>query len=122
MNDRDKAVINKIIGYCDEIELTHQYFENNKELFFNKRDGFVYRNSITMPILQIGELSKNLSENFRKTYQDIPWREITGMRDIFAHHYGSLDYDIVWSTSKQDIPDLKDRFLMIIEALSDARY
>ena len=32
MNDRDKIIIEKIIGYCDEIERTHLYFESNKEL------------------------------------------------------------------------------------------
>lgn len=115
MNDRDKIIIEKIIGYCDEIERTHLYFESNKELFFNKQDGFVYRNSITMPILQIGELAKNLSADFRTTYKDIPWREITGMRDVFAHHYGSLDYDLAWNTSKQDILNLKAQIMQLTD-------
>jgi uncharacterized protein with HEPN domain len=39
-----------------------------------------------MPILQIGELAKNLSDEFRETNNDIPWKAIMGMRDIFAHH------------------------------------
>ena len=107
MNERDIIIVNKIISYCNEIKDTHTYFNNDKNLFFDKEKGFVYRNSITMPILQIGELAKNLSEEFRTSNKDIPWREVSGIRDVFAHHYGSLDYDMAWNTSKEDIEDLK---------------
>ena len=107
MNERDTVIINKILAYCDEIKDTHTFFNNDKKLFFDKEHGFVYRNSITMPILQIGELSKNLSDDFRTAYKDIPWRDVMGIRDIFAHHYGSLDYDMAWSTSKEDIENLR---------------
>lgn len=38
-----------------EIKDTHDYFKKDKDLFMNEKRGFIYRNSITMPILQIGE-------------------------------------------------------------------
>ena len=64
---RDLVIIEKVLRYCDEIEKTHAAFRNDKDLFFNKEEGFIYRNSITMPILQIVSLSKiflpNLSQN-----------------------------------------------------------
>lgn len=106
MNDRDRTVIEKIAKYCDEIKQTHEFFQSDKEKFYSD-DGFVYRNSVTMPILQIGELSKNLSDDFRKENATIPWKSIAGMRDVFAHHYGSIDYELVWDTSQNDIKDLK---------------
>ncbi len=113
MNEIDRTIVKKIIAYCDEINKTHIYFNDDKNLFSDKEKGFVYRNSITMPILQIGELSKNLSEEFRRKYNSIPWREIMGMRDIFAHHYGSMDYDIVWNTSKNDISELQNYLITL---------
>ena len=48
---RDTLIIEKILRYCDEISKTHEVFENNKSLFLDKENGFIYRNSITMPIL-----------------------------------------------------------------------
>ena len=63
---RDEVIVGKILRYCDETAKTHKAFHNDKELFFNEEEGFIYRNSITMPILQIGELVKNLSEDFRR--------------------------------------------------------
>ncbi len=59
-----------------------------------------------MPILQIGELAKMLSVEFLNEYVEIPWKLIMRMRDIVAHHYGSIDYEIVWNTSVSDIPQL----------------
>ena len=101
--------------YCDEISKTHEAFHNDKDLFFNKEDGFIYRNSITMPILQIGELTKNLSEEFRTEHSAIPWKSIAGMRDVFAHHYGSIDYEMVWNTSVKDLADLESFCKSIIK-------
>jgi uncharacterized protein with HEPN domain len=114
MNDRDRVIIKKILGYCNEIKQTHEFFKNDKEAF-NSEEGFVYRNSITMPILQIGELTKNLSEEFRTEHSAIPWKSIAGMRDVFAHHYGSIDYEMVWNTSVKDLADLESFCKSIIK-------
>ena len=114
MSSRDKMILIKIITYCDEIEKTHAFFQQDKTLFYDKEKGFVYRNSITMPILQIGELAKRLSEEMRNHHDDIPWRAVMGMRDIFAHHYGALDYDIAWNTSVVEIPALQRKIQEIV--------
>ncbi|MCM1038452.1 MAG: DUF86 domain-containing protein [Ruminococcus sp.] len=106
MKQRDKMILIKILDYCMEIKDTHDYFKHDKELFMNEKSGFIYRNSITMPILQIGELTKTLSDDFLDKYTGIPWKMIMRMRDIVAHHYGNLDYEIVWNTSVADISEL----------------
>ncbi len=55
----------------------------------------------------IGEATKNISMEFRKKYSDIPWKEIAGMRDKLIHHYMGVDFDVIWTTVKQDIPSLE---------------
>ena len=106
MRQRDRTILQKTIDYCTQIKSTHDFFDWDRELFTNETRGFIYRNSITMPILQIGELAKLLSEEFLNEYSKIPWKMIMRMRDIVAHHYASLDYEIVWNTSVSDIPQL----------------
>ncbi len=107
MNDRDKRVVQKILAYCAEIEDTHRFFHEDRELFMDEGAGFVYRNSVAMPILQIGELAKQLSDGFRAANNTIPWRAVAGMRDIFAHHYGSVDPLELWNSSHGDIAEMK---------------
>ena len=115
MNGRDKTIVLKMIAYCKEIQKTHIFFQDREEFFFDHEEGYVYRNSITMPILQIGELAKNLSDEFLKNYPEIPWRQIKGMRDIFAHHYGSVDFKFVWHTSHEDIDELMNILKRAVE-------
>jgi uncharacterized protein with HEPN domain len=57
-----------------------------------------------MTLINIGELVKNLGENIREQHSTIPWRAISGMRDIAAHKYQTLRIDRVWNTIKQVRP------------------
>jgi uncharacterized protein with HEPN domain len=54
----------------------------------------------------IGEATKRLSDSFRASQPDIPWRSIAGMRDILIHAYDHVDLDEVWNTVTLAIPDL----------------
>jgi uncharacterized protein with HEPN domain len=54
----------------------------------------------------IGEASKKISADFKKIYFDIPWKEISGMRDKLIHDYLGVDIDVVWKTIEQDMPIL----------------
>ena len=69
---------------------------------------------IAFNILQIGELAKNLSQEFIEQYSKIPWRQIKGMRDKVAHGYGSLDIERLWKTALRDVKPLHDYCVEIL--------
>ncbi len=102
--DRDCSILKHIIRYCDEIDATATRFGNSYEIFSTDS---AYRNACALCILQIGELSGHLSEDFRKTNAHIPWQQIRGLRNIVAHAYGSVDAKSIWQTIIEDIPALK---------------
>ncbi len=82
-----------------------QRFGNDKVIFDMDRD---YRNSVCMSLLQIGELTGHLTEEFREeTKKKIYWPAIKGMRNLFAHNYGAVDVERVWETVISDIPQLQ---------------
>ncbi len=54
----------------------------------------------------VGEATKNLSGSLRKTYTKIPWRDLAGVRDKMIHHYFGIDYEIVWTIAKEQLPDI----------------
>jgi len=64
----------------------------------------------------IGEAVKNIDEDFREKYPQIPWKKIAGMRDIIAHEYFGVKLDRVWEVVKKDLPYLKQRMLLIKRA------
>ena len=109
---RDISVIEKMIKYCEQIEEAHSRFDYSFENFKNDS---LYHNAVCMCLMQIGELSNHLSDDFKSTYTDIPWNAIRGMRNIVAHEYGNIDFEIVWETASIEIKDLCNFCLTIIE-------
>ena len=102
--DRDAAIVRHILQYCSEVEIAHADFGTSKERFLASS---TYRNAISMPILQIGELANHLSADFREKHKSIPWRQIIATRNFYAHEYHAIDIDLVWATSLEDIQALK---------------
>ena len=70
----------------------------------------LYRKAVIMSILNIGELTKQLPQDFTSAHSEIPWRKIAGMRDIAAHGYHEMDDDVIWDVVTRSLPDLV-RFL-----------
>lgn len=87
--------LNKILNYTKNIsydefidsEITKDAVERNFEI--------------------IGEAVKNLSEDFRKQYPNIPFKQVAGMRDKLIHDYFGIDYEILWKTIKDKLPQFK---------------
>ena len=119
MANRDKSVLEHIKNYCEEIGSFIERFGKDSRTFTTDR---AYFNAVSMCILQIGELSNSLSEEFRaETSGVIPWVNIRGMRNIVAHNYGSLDEKLVWETATKDIPGLLEFCNMELTRLNQIR-
>jgi uncharacterized protein with HEPN domain len=94
-----------IMRYCEEIEATVNRFGNTLEVFLDDDD---YRKSIALSLLEIGELSNGLSDDFKKsTREHIQWGFVVGMRNHVAHGYRVLEKSTIFETVQNDIPILK---------------
>jgi uncharacterized protein with HEPN domain len=81
----------------------------------------VYKNATALCVLQIGELTTHLTNDFKQSYTGIPWTQIKALRNVVAHNYGKIDDESLWETITSDIPKLKDYCSSIIKQFdSDA--
>lgn len=103
MNIRDKSILEHILDYCNKLIY---YTDGISSERFVEDD--IRIDACAMGILQIGELVRNLTDEFKDTHKEIPWKQIRAMRNIVAHHYGEVDAETVWDTIKEDIPSLKE--------------
>jgi len=73
--------------------------------------------AILYRLIVIGEATKRLSNEFRKQYPMIPWRQMAGLRDVVIHDYDELDFDILWNVIHINLPDILPEIQTILKNL-----
>lgn len=106
-----------IINRCKDINTSDDFLENE--------NGLLKLDSISMRLIAIGEGFKNidkLSENqLLCNYQNIPWKQVKGIRDILSHHYFDLDAETIFDICQNDIQKLLETTLKIIEDINQTQ-
>ena len=109
MNTRNRQICQKILS---EINVARDLMENvSLERFLS--DERTAR-AVSMTLINIGELVKNLTPDLKDTHREIPWRAIAGMRDVTAHKYQTLRKEDVFSTCKEDLPTFEKQIEQMI--------
>ena len=98
----DLAFIEHILLCIDKIQ---EYTKNLTTQDFNNNE--LIQDAVIRNIEIIGEATKKISKDLKSQYQEIPWKEMSGMRDKLIHDYFGVDVDVVWKTVNEDIPYLK---------------
>ena len=106
-----KKILQTIIKHCIVIEETKTHFGFN---FSDFENNVIYQNALLTPIAQIGELVKRFPNIFTEKYNEIPWRNIAGMRDILIHKYETIDKVILWNVADKEIPKIKNFCIKIL--------
>lgn len=103
-HSKDAQLLEHIIRYCDEVNMALEDYDGSRERF---EESPVFRNACAMPLSQIGELAKHLSDDALSGMPEIPWRNVKGMRDFFVHEYHHMNVQTIWETALEDIPMLR---------------
>lgn len=63
----------------------------------------------------IGEAAKNLPEDIKSHYPEVPWAEMYLLRNKISHEYFGVDYDIIWDVATNYLPENKKQIEVILK-------
>ena len=112
MKKSAKPYLEDILNSIFQIE---EYFGDVDQKFESFIKDTKTQDSIIRRLEIIGEATKRLEEEFKQSYQDIPWKRMTGMRDVLIHDYDEADLEQIWQVIIDDLPILKDQILEILK-------
>src|SRR3989304_6491303 len=55
----------------------------------------------------IGEAGSKIPQEIKDKYSSVEWRKISGFRNVLAHEYFGIDYEIMWEIIKNKLPNLQ---------------
>ena len=111
MKTRDpKSYFNDILNSIIHIE---EYVSNLDYSDFSNDQKTV--DAVIRNLEIIGEATKNIPEEIRDKYPNLPWKEMSGMRDKLIHGYFDVIYSIIWETIQNDLPLIKSEIMKILD-------
>lgn len=106
----DLEIIDLMLEYCKAIQSDCDIIENEIEGFL---DNEMIQRSCSFSLIQIGELSKHLSDETKDKDKTIEWKKIAGMRDVIVHRYEKIDIEELWDTIINDVPALEKLLIKV---------
>jgi uncharacterized protein with HEPN domain len=80
--------------------------QSDKESFEKDRTA---QQAVAYNLSVLGEAARALSSEVRDRHPEIPWRDVITQRTVVVHEYHRLDVASLWTTAREDIPQLDDQ-------------
>jgi len=95
----------------DCIQRIDEYIEN-KDQFYSSR---LVQDAVVRNLQTMAESSQRLAPEMKQQFNDVPWKEISGFRNILVHDYLGVDLDVIWSVVEQELPRLEQALSSYLE-------
>ncbi len=108
MQPEDRVRIQHMIGAA---ESTARFLAGRQRQDLDQDEMLCF--ALTRAIEIIGEAASRVSHEAQAALPNVPWKEVTGMRNRLAHAYFDIDLDILWRTAREAVPDLLEKLAML---------
>ncbi|MBE0582241.1 MAG: DUF86 domain-containing protein [Desulfofustis sp.] len=87
----------------DAIANIQGYVVGGRETFLANK---MIQDAVIRNLEIIGEAVKKISPATRARAPEVPWKQISGLRDVLIHDYFGVDLDTVWLVVENRLPVL----------------
>jgi uncharacterized protein with HEPN domain len=93
-----------MIEFCEKLaELANSISEEILE------DDWVYTFAVMQLYEMLGEAASKVSNELKIKYYEIPWRDITDLRNRLIHGYDDTEHHLLWLAMENDVPPLLEQ-------------
>ena len=108
MDDRTLLRVDTLLKHIDQI------FDDTANISIDQlKNSNLLLRAVCFSMAQVGEMMSQLKEKLGEKYWKFPWYPAIKMRNIIVHDYGGTDVEQVYSTIRDDLPDIKKAFLAV---------
>ena len=98
--EADRVLLEHMRDCLDRI---FEYTHAERARFDNSR---LVQDAVIRNLQTLTESSQRLSNEIKSTEPQIPWRELSGFRNVIVHGYLGVDLGAVWLVVEQDLATL----------------
>lgn len=100
MKKTDIERLKKIVSLWESLKQQMEEKKITKEILLN--DEFAQW-AVTTPLYNIGEQVYQLTDELKKTYRDLPWSMVSGLRHRLVHDYDGINWSIIVEVIFEDM-------------------
>lgn len=78
-------------------------YVDNKEQFYSSH---LVQDAVIRNLQTMSESSQRVSDATKGKYPNVPWKQLSGFRNILVHDYLGVDLDILWNVIDRELPAL----------------
>lgn len=95
----------------DSIDEIMEFCAPGKEELFKSK---LIQKAVVRNFEIIGEAAKKIPDDFKRNFNQVPWRSMTDFRNHLIHEYFDIDLEILWDVVEFELPDLRERIADLV--------
>ena len=114
MNPGSEADKVYVVHMLECIHRIAEYTRGGRSAFI---DSSMAQDAVVRNLQTLTESSQRLSKTVKASVPSVPWRALSGFRNVVVHSYLGIDLEIVWRVIEEDLPPLRAALLQINASL-----
>lgn len=101
----------------DSIDQIFEYVGGKDKIKFLDND--LLKGACLTRLIVSGEYSVKISTSLKQRFPEVEWQQMKVARNFYVHAYGQINWELIWETIKNYLPDLKAKIEKILAELKE---